>query len=192
MLSAMPEAPKYSDDEVREILERALASDGTPASAITHGDLVAIGEQVGVTPEAMTRAAQEVAQARLDTAATRSLKSRRHKLLAAHGALFAVVNALFFTVNFLTTPGEWWFLFSVVFWGLVLAAHAALALGLGVSARSLERERRKLQALPEHRNQRLRIDATAPAIVSPAEPDERSAEPDERSADEPSRRSTRS
>jgi hypothetical protein len=189
MLSAMPDAPKYSDDEVREILERALATDGAPASAITHGDLVAIGEQVGVTPEAMTRAAQEVARAKLDTAATRSLKSRRRKLLAAHGALFAVFNALFFTVNFLTTPGEWWFLFSVVFWGLVLAAHAALALGLGVSPRSLERERRKLQALPEHRNQRLRIDATAPEV---AEPDERSAEPDERSVEQPSRSSTRS
>jgi hypothetical protein len=181
MVSAMPDARKYSDDEVREILERALSSDGANPNGLAHADLVAIGEQVGVTPEAMTRAAEQVAQAKLDTSAMRSLKSGRRKLLAVHAALFAVVNALLFTVNFLTTPGEWWFLFSVVFWGLALAAHAGLALGLGVSARSLEREKRKLRALPQYRNQKLRIDAAAPErdATTPAvtEHDDSAAEP---------------
>jgi hypothetical protein len=182
MVRAMPDARKYSDDEVREILERALAGDNaSAATSLSHGELVAIGEQVGVPPEAMARAAREVARAKLDGAATNSVKSRRRKLLAVHGALYAVINALLFTVNFLTTPGEWWFLFSVVFWGLALAAHAGLALGLGVSERSLERERRKLAALPEQRHQKLRVDAAAP------EPSEH-----EREAEEPKRSVSRS
>src|SRR6187551_36636 len=126
---------KYSDGEMREILERALEKQGPgqDASGITHAELLAIGEQVGVPPEAMARAAAEVAQAKLDADATRSLKARRQRWLAAHAAVFAVLNGLLFTVNFLTTPGEWWFLFSVFFWGLALAAHAGVALVVGRS-----------------------------------------------------------
>jgi hypothetical protein len=195
----MPDAPKYSDAEVRAILERALASAeaAAPAAETTHADLVAIGEQVGVTPEAMARAAREVAQAKLDTAATQSVKSRRRKPLAVHAALFAVVNALLFTVNALTTPGEWWFLFSVVFWGLALAAHSALALGLGISAGRLERERRKLRELPEHRNQKLRIETaeleTAELETAELETAElETAEPERDAAPQPSRSTSRS
>lgn len=152
---------KYSDGEMREILERALQShgQGQDASGLSHAELLAIGEQVGVPPEAMARAAAEVTQAKLDADATRSLKSRRQKWLAAHAAVFAVINGLLFTVNFLTTPGEWWVLFSVFFWGLALAAHAGLALvaGRSPSPATLERERRKLEA----ERPRLRVEATA-------------------------------
>lgn len=141
---------KYSDGEMREILERALQNHGAgrDASDLSHAELLAIGEQVGVPPEAMARAAAEVTQAKLDAEATRSLKSRRQKWLAAHAAVFAVINGLLFTVNFLTTPGEWWVLFSVFFWGLALAAHAGIALvaGKAPSSATLERERRKLAA----------------------------------------------
>lgn len=172
MVGAMPDARKYSDDEVREILEHALTGAKADPTSITHGDLVAIGEQVGLTPEAMARAAREVTQAKLDGAATRSLKSRRRKLLGVHAALYAVLNALLFTVNFLSTPGEWWFLFPVVFWGLALAAHAGLALGLGVSARSLERERRRLAARPEQQSHKLRIETETPEVA----PQERAPE----------------
>ena len=152
---------KYSDGEMREILERALEKPGPgqEASGITHAELLAIGEQVGVPPEAMVRAAAEVAQAKLDADASRSLKARRRKWLAAHAAIFAVANGLLFTVNYLTTPGEWWVLFSVFFWGLALAAHAGVALvaGRSLSPAALERERRKLDT----ERPRLRIDAAA-------------------------------
>lgn len=165
----MADAPKYSDDDVREILERALKNDGGDASALTHGDLVGIGEQVGVTPEAMARAAEEVARAKLDGVASRSVKSRRRQWLALHAAIFAIVNGLLFTVNFLTTPGEWWFLFSVFFWGLALAAHAGAALVLGTSPRALERERRKLDSKQPLPSPKLRIDAAGPKAAEMAE-----------------------
>lgn len=172
---------KYSDGEMREILERALAKQGPgqDASGITHTELLAIGEQVGVPPEAMARAAAEVAQAKLDADATRSLKSRRQKWLAAHAAIFAVVNGLLFTVNYLTTPGEWWVLFSVFFWGLVLAAHAGVAsvLGRSLSPAALERERRKLAA----ERPRLRIDAPASSRPEQTQ-DEAPGEESERAA----------
>ena len=165
----MPEARKYSDDDVREILERALQKGDGSATALTHGELLAIGEQVGVAPEAMARAAAEVARAKLDATASGSIKSRRRRWLALHAAIFAVVNGLLFTVNALTTPGEWWFLFSVFFWGLALAAHAGVALGVSVSARALERERRKMQAKQAADIPRLRVDALESAATPTTE-----------------------
>lgn len=164
----MPDARKYSDEDVREIIERALRNDGGSAAAITHADLLAIGEQVGVPPDAMARAAEEISRAKLDAEATQSLKSRRQKWLAAHAAIFAVVNGLLFAVNFLTTPGEWWFLFSVFFWGLAVTAHAGFALGAGVSRRAVERQRRKLEAARPPATPKVRIEAAAGA----APPDE--------------------
>jgi hypothetical protein len=89
--------------------------------------------------------------------------------LALHAAIFAIVNGLLFTVNALTTPGEWWFLFSVFFWGLALVAHAGVALGVGASPRALERERRKLQAKHASVSPRLRIAAPAPTPAEAAE-----------------------
>jgi hypothetical protein len=142
----MSDPRKYSDSEVREIIDRALQAQGDGSPSVDHSDLVAIGEQIGISPQAMTRAAQEVATAKLDTAALGAIKSRRRKWLAAHAASFAVINGLLFTVNFLTTPGEWWALFPIVFWGLALALHAVAAFALGISERALSRERGKLEA----------------------------------------------
>ena len=164
----MPDERKYSDVELREILERALAKQTPDAAGISHAELLAIGEQVGVSPDAMARAAAEVSRAKLDAEAGRAVKSRQQKWLAAHAAAFAVVNGLLFTVNYLTTPGEWWVLFSVFFWGLVLVAHAGIALAFSSSSRALESERRKLGAAPS----RVRVEAAGSAEHAPndAEP----------------------
>jgi len=166
----------YSDAEMREILERALAKPGATAASggITHAELLAIGEQVGVPPEAMARAAAEVTRAKLDAEAARSARARRRKWLAVHAAIFAVLNLLLFTVNFLTTPGEWWVLFSLFFWGLALGAHAGIAALLGRSSSAGAREPGKLPA----ERSRLRVEGAADEPVGEA------AESDDDSASE--------
>ncbi len=150
---------KYSDAEVKAILERALqgGAGDTGATGVGHADLVAIGEQVGIAPADMTRAAHAVLEGRLDDDARRAIKSRRRRWLGGHAALFALLNGLLFTVNVLTTPGEWWVLFSVFFWGLALALHAGLALGLGASPSAVERERRRLAGSASTKGARLRV-----------------------------------
>jgi hypothetical protein len=162
----MSEPRRYSDADVRDIVERALKTPDAPASTITHGDLLALGEQIGVTPEVMARAAAEVEEARLAAAATSTIQMRRRKWLAAHAAVFALLNGIFFSVNYLTTPGEWWFLFSVFFWGLPLIAHAAYALFASASPRALDQERRKLAPAPKLR------------VAAAASPDQKAHEPE--------------
>lgn len=157
----MSDGRKYSDEEVRAILDRALEGEGGDAGGLSHAELLAIGEQVGVPPEAMSRAAEEVRHAKLDAAAERGIASRRRRWLAVHALVFAVINGLLFAVNALTTPGEWWVLFPVVFWGLALALHAGLALGLKPSARALEQARRRLSQSSRTRAARVRVAPTA-------------------------------
>ncbi len=65
-------------------------------------------------------------------------------MLAAHAFVYLAVNALLFAVNFLTTPGQWWVLFPVFFWGLGLLLHLGFGLSSGVSERRLTREKRRL------------------------------------------------
>jgi hypothetical protein len=153
----MTDARRYSEEEVRAIIDRALKGDGADSGGLSHADLLAIGEQVGVSPEAMSRAADEVLAAKLDSASRRAILSRRKRWLLAHVAVFAVINGLLFAVNALTTPGEWWVLFPIVFWGLALALHAVLALGVEPSPRALARERRRLEQSNRSSATRVRV-----------------------------------
>jgi 2TM domain len=158
----MSEARKYSDAEVRAIIERALGGEaGSPG--LSHQDLLAVGEQVGVSAEAMTRAAAEVSEAHLDGAATTAIASRRRRWLAAHAGLFTLINGLLFAVNFLTTPGEWWSLFPIFFWGLAVALHTGLTFGMPISKNAVGRERRRLAS-----SRRVRVaDAQGTAVAQP-------------------------
>jgi hypothetical protein len=44
-----------------------------------------------------------------------------------HLFVYVAVNALLIVVNLLTTPGYYWFLFPLIGWGLLLAAHGYAA-----------------------------------------------------------------
>jgi hypothetical protein len=44
------------------------------------------------------------------------------------------VNALLIAINLLSSPGYYWFLFPLIGWGLLLAAHAYAAFYRGRNA----------------------------------------------------------
>lgn len=145
-MSDMADSRRYNDQEIQAIVQRALEQQGAAKSDLTHAEMLGIGEQIGVSADALERAAHDVLEARRSAEASKRVTSTRKRWLAAHAAIFALLNGLLFAVNALTTPGEWWFLFSAVFWGLALSAHAAFALGAGVSPKRLQRERALIDA----------------------------------------------
>lgn len=150
----MTDERKYSDEEVRAIIDRALARDSSEAGGLSHADLLAVGEQVGVPAASMARAAQAVRAERLDRDAAAAIVGKRRRWLAAHAAVFAVINGLLLAVNAATTPGQWWVLFPVFFWGLGLLLHAGLTFGVAPSPRAIDRERRRLAPA------KVRVDAS--------------------------------
>jgi hypothetical protein len=153
----MAEESNYKDEEVRAILDRALARSGDASGGLSHAELVSVAAEVGVAQGAVETAAAEVLDERRTAAARAALTAGRRRWLGLHALVFAIINGLLFAVNALTTPGEWWVLFSVVFWGLALALHAGLAAFVGISPGALEREKRRLAELAP----RARVSDTA-------------------------------
>lgn len=138
----MSKNQSYSDDEVRDIIERALKDQ--PASGVSHEDLLSIGAGAGLSRAAMENAARDVAEARLTKTATARIASRRRLGVAAHAFVFAVINGFLFVINLLTTPGAWWVLFPLLAWGVGMILHAGFGLFAPVDEWSLTREKRRL------------------------------------------------
>ncbi|HET7543670.1 MAG TPA: 2TM domain-containing protein [Polyangiaceae bacterium] len=138
----MSKDKNYADDEVRDIIERALKAQ--PSGGISHEDLLSIGAGAGLTRDAVESAARDVAEARLTKTATARIVSWRRRGVLAHAFVYAVVNGFLFLINYLTTPGSWWVLFPVLAWGVGLVLHAGFGLFSPVDEWSLTREKRRL------------------------------------------------
>ena len=59
---------------------------------------------------------------------------KRKRSFLVHLFVYLAVNALLIVVNLLYMPGYYWFLFPLVAWGVLLAAHAYVAVFRGRAA----------------------------------------------------------
>ncbi|MFZ5894987.1 MAG: 2TM domain-containing protein [Myxococcota bacterium] len=141
----MPDGRSYTDAEVRAILDRALRGpDGRDRSGdLSHEQLLELGTEIGLTRDAIERAALDIAHSQSVQRLEQRIVSRRRRWFGHHLAAFLAVNAFLFAINFLTTPGQWWFLFPVFSWLLPLALHARLGLSRHVSERALRSEAKR-------------------------------------------------
>jgi hypothetical protein len=134
----------YSEDEVRAIIDRALRND--LGGDVSHDELVAVAGEVGISRDAIEDAAREIRATRqLDQVKQRVIQ-RRRRHLASHASTFAIVNLFLFAINFLTSPGQWWFVFPLLGWGLGLIFHARSGLSREVSQKQLAREQKRVHA----------------------------------------------
>ena len=179
----MSKDKNYADDEVRDIIERALKNQ--PASGVSHEDLVSIGVEAGLTRAAIEGAARDVAEARLTKTARARIVSRRRLGVAAHAFVYAVVNGFLFMINFLTTPGSWWVLFPVLAWGVGMVLHAGFGLFAPVDEWSLTHEKRRLlktegTGMPRVAGRRtgVRVADSADPLMAPNTEDESENEAD--------------
>jgi len=160
----------YDDDEVRSIIARALGTQagGNAGTELSHEQLLAVGSEIGLSAEAMEQAARDVEQSGAIARLERRILGRRRSWFASHAAAFGVVNSVLFAINYLTTPGQWWVLFPLVVWGLVLLLHARFGLSRAVSRRALARESERLNrerepfGLVSSPEARLRVSEEAP------------------------------
>lgn len=140
----MSKDANYSEDEVRAIIDRALRTD--LGRQVSHEELVAVAGEVGISRDAIEVAAREIRATRQLEEVKQRVVKRRRRNLASHAFAFAIVNTFLFVINFLTTPGEWWFLFALLGWGLGLLFHARAGLSKEVTEREIRREHKRLTA----------------------------------------------
>ncbi|HEX2164979.1 MAG TPA: 2TM domain-containing protein [Thermoanaerobaculia bacterium] len=75
-------------------------------------------------------------------------RRRAHELRSfyQHALIYLVVNAILASVNLLSDPGEIWFVFPLIGWGIGLAIHGFTTFGFG-GLFGPEWERRKIEQL---------------------------------------------
>jgi hypothetical protein len=155
----MADERRYSEREVRAILDRALdhESDG-----LTHGDLLAAAREAGISSEAVEKAALELDGLRAQDEARERILTRRRAAFFSHLWAFVAVQLFLLAINLLTSPDYLWFLFPLLGWGLGLSFAARHGLSKTVSDHALSRE---LARTPRAPHARRRV---APAIAQPS------------------------
>jgi hypothetical protein len=114
-------AARYSDEEMREILRRALESE-SDVDGIEHEDLVAAAVEVGIDPAAVEQAAIELRDEREAVGVVGAKQRKRRRRFVKSLATFAMVNSFLFAIDFIT-PGGPWFYWPLLGWGLLVALH---------------------------------------------------------------------
>jgi hypothetical protein len=105
----------YTQDEVNEILKRALAEEAGRERILSHAELVDIATEVGIERDALDRAMAGLAQEQLravaargeaaEIAAERRVQGKRFAAnLLSHGLL----NGLFYFICAKLTGGQWY------------------------------------------------------------------------------------
>jgi hypothetical protein len=134
----MADERRYSEQEVRAILERAMHHD--KPDGLSHSDLLEAAKEAGISPSAVEQAALDVEQGRELDAARQRILSRRRSAFMSHFLVYIVVNVFLVALNAITTPGRWWAVFPLLGWGMAVALSARFGLSKDVSERALMRE----------------------------------------------------
>jgi len=107
--------PIYSQEEVNEILKRALAQEAGRERVLSHDELVEIATEAGIERESLDRAMADLAQdrvrelARQDEAAEMTAERRvQLKRFGARLASHAVLNGFLYFVCTHFTGGAWY------------------------------------------------------------------------------------
>jgi hypothetical protein len=109
----------YTDDQVREILRRAVEQ-GTGTGGLGRDDLVAAAGDVGIAPEAVDAAiAARETETELKEERAKLQRERRQGLASAFST-WAIVNTGLFGIDW-ATGGGWWFYWPLGTWGIALA-----------------------------------------------------------------------
>lgn len=152
---------RYTDEEVQAILERALQRD--QAQGLTHGDLLEVATEVGISAEALESAAEDIGEIRARQLAHERVLTRRRQAFFSHLRAFIAVNLFLVILNLLTSPDVLWFVYPLLGWGLGLFFSAQAGLSKQVSERQLTRELRR----GPPRLQGARLQRPAPPSAAP-------------------------
>ncbi|HKO92776.1 MAG TPA: 2TM domain-containing protein, partial [Polyangiaceae bacterium] len=113
----MPERT-YSDEQVREILRRAVER-GAGTGGIERDDLIAAAADVGIDRDAVHAAIVELESEGEVKEELAKLRGERRRSLASNFGTWAIVSSGLFGIDW-ATGGGWWFYWPLGGWGILL------------------------------------------------------------------------
>lgn len=125
----------WSPEEVEAILGRALEREHRAEGALGHEELIDVGRQVGISREALERAAEEVAAERDErrgetalVAVKQELAQRSRRGFVSHLWVYLVVNGALAAMAWLAGAPQWLGAIPALGWGIGVALHLRAAL----------------------------------------------------------------
>jgi hypothetical protein len=166
----MTEAKKsYTQDEVNEILKRALSQQSLREETLSHEDLVQVAAEVGIDRNALDAATVEIDKTRqadlakrteaAELAAERRIQLRR---LLASGIRLGVINGALYFIDMHFSGGTWfqWPLFAS---GVLLALQIRHVVA---PERRLARRRRREERERRRAARRAQVEAVKQKLIS--------------------------
>jgi hypothetical protein len=122
--SQQPSTHAYSQEDVREILDIAMADRSTLDSELSHPQLLEIAQELSISPDSIELAkSQWLSQQQVIKKYQEFDLYRRSKLQDRLGK-YAIVNACLIPLNFFTGFGVPWSLYVLTSWGIVRGVAA--------------------------------------------------------------------
>jgi 2TM domain len=122
--SKQPSTHAYSQEDVREILDIAMADRSTLDSELSHPQLLEIAQELSISPETIELAKNQwLSQQQAINRHQQFNIYRRSKLQDRLGK-YAIVNACLIPLNFFTGFGVPWSLYVLTSWGIVRGVAA--------------------------------------------------------------------
>jgi hypothetical protein len=152
---------RYSREEVDAILGRVVERERT-ADDLSHDQLVAVAQEVGLSAASIERAIAEISSERRDHDELVQLRRNDWRGFLHHLIPYLCVCGLLVMINVLTTSFPW-SLFPILGWGIGILSHL-LAVAMP-NRDNLERRLQRRRERDQQRERRLRarhrIDASA-------------------------------
>jgi hypothetical protein len=117
--SKQPSTPSYSQEDIREILDIAMADRSTLDSELSHPQLLEIAQELSISPETIELAKNQWLSQQQVTKKHQDFDLYRRSKLQDRLGKYAIVNACLIPLNFFTGFGVPWSLYLLTSWGIV-------------------------------------------------------------------------
>jgi 2TM domain len=116
--------PSYSQEDIREILNIALADRSTLDTDSPHSQLLEIAQELSISPESLELAKNHWLSQQQAIKKHQQFDTYRRSKLQERLGKYAIVNACLIPLNFFTGFGVPWSLYILTSWGIVRGVAA--------------------------------------------------------------------
>lgn len=117
--SEQPTTCLYSQEEVQQILNIALAQHPTPETKLSYAQLVEIAEELQILPETLKLAENKCLSKQEAIEKRQKFDADRRSRFQDRTGRYVIINACLVTLNVLTGFNIAWSLYVLVFWGMI-------------------------------------------------------------------------
>jgi hypothetical protein len=122
--SKQPSTHAYSQEDVREILNIAMAERSTLDSELSHPQLLEIAQELSISPDSIKLAKNQWLSQQQAIKKHQEFDLYRRSKLQDRLSKYAIVNACLIPLNFFTGFGFPWSLYVLTSWGVVRGVAA--------------------------------------------------------------------